>query len=102
MIQEKYATKILDRFDMSDYKPKTTPCEQKLDFITCNNNGLADPRKYCQVIGDLIYLMTYTWPDLNYIVGKLLQYLLELYEPRLIIVKHVLRYLKGTTGYQLC
>ena len=33
MSREKYATKILERFDMSDYKPRMTPCEQKLDFM---------------------------------------------------------------------
>ena len=92
---EKYAKKILERFDMSDCNPRTTPCEQKLNFINSNTDGLADPRKYHEAIGSLIYLMTYTWSDLIYIIGKLLQYLPESHEEHLIKAKHILRHIKS-------
>ena len=78
--QEKYATKVLERFNLSDCKPRMMPCEQKLDFINSNSNGLVNPKRYCEVIASLIYLMTCTRLDLSYIVGKLSQYLSEPYE----------------------
>ena len=99
MSQEKYITKVLERFDMSDCKPRTTPCEQELDFINSNVDGLANPRKYSKVIGSLIYLMTWTRPHLSYIVSKLSEYLSKPHEQHWIMVKHVLRYIKGTTEY---
>ena len=55
MSQEKYSTKILYRFDMSDFKPRMKPCKQKLDFTKSNTDGLTDPRKYRKVIGSLIH-----------------------------------------------
>ena len=43
-----------------------------------NNSDPVDSRKYREIIGSLIYLMTSTRPDLSYVVGKLSQYLVGL------------------------
>lgn len=53
-------------------------------------------------MGSLIYLTTCTRPDLSFVVSKLSQYFTEPTEERWTTVKHVLRYLKGTSEKQSC
>lgn len=50
----------------------------------------------------MIYLTTCTRPDLSWIVSNLSQYLSEPNEQHWSTVKHVMRYLKGTTDHELC
>ena len=69
MNQSKYIGRVLERFNMSNCKPRATPCELKMDLS--NNSDPVDSRKYREIIGSLIYLMTCTRPDLSYAVGKL-------------------------------
>ena len=69
MNQSKYIGRVLERFNMSNCKPRATPCELKIDLS--NNSDPVDSRKYREIIGSLIYLMTCTRPDLSYAVGKL-------------------------------
>lgn len=75
MNQQRYITKILERFDMSNCKTRSTPCEQKQNFDS--DGELVDPKRYREVVGSLIYVMTCTIPDLSCIVSKLSQYLSE-------------------------
>lgn len=79
MSQEWYVTKIRERFDMTNCKPRTTPCELKCD-LTENDSDLIDPRTYREVVGSLIYLMICTRPDISYIIGKLSQHLSKPHE----------------------
>ena len=99
MNQNKYIGRVLERFDMSNCKPRATPCELKKDLS--NNSDPVDSRKYREIIGSLIYLMTCTRPDLSYTVGKLLQYLSEPRQQHWVAAKHMLKYLRGTSHYEL-
>lgn len=94
--QEKYINKILQRFDMSEYRLRETPCEQKLEY---NDDAvkMIDIKMYREAVGSLIYLTTCTRPDLSFVVSRLSQYLAKPTEEQWVTVKHVLRYLKGTT-----
>ena len=60
MNQRKYLVKLLEKFEMSNCKPRATPSEQKLE---CDGENLTDPRRYRELIGSLIYAMTCTRPD---------------------------------------
>ena len=99
MNQTKYLLKILEKFEMSNCKPRSTPCEQKLE---CNGDEQIDSTKYREVVGSLIYAMTCTRPDICWIVTKLSQYLSKPQKEHWVAAKHVLRYLKGTVNYDLC
>jgi hypothetical protein len=94
MFQSHYTKKILTKFGMADSRSRTTPCEAKPDIV----NG--DPRpleaKYREVVGSLIYLMTCTRPDISWTVTRLSQKLENPGPAEWIMVKHVLRYLKGS------
>lgn len=101
MSQQSYVGKLLERFDMQDCKPRSTPCEPKLNY-TDSDEKLIDPRKYREAVGSLIYLTSCTRPDLSYVVSKLSQYFSEPTEEQWTTVKHVLKYLKGTNDKMLC
>ena len=100
MNQRKYVVKVLDKFGMTNCKPKSTPSEQKLVFS--DEAKPFDSNLYRQAIGSLIYLMVCTRPDISYIVSKLSQYCENPTDDHWIAVKHVFRYLKGTMDYSLC
>ena len=99
MNQSRYIAKILDRFNMTHCKPRTTPCEQRLE--STESSEAVEPRKYREIVGSLIYLMICTRPDISWVVSKLSQKLSCAKIEDLITAKHVLRYLKGTMGYEL-
>ena len=99
MNQNKYIGRVLERFNMSNCKPRATPCKLKMDLS--NNSDSVDSRKYREIIGSLIYLMTCTRPDFSYAVGKLSQYLSEPRQQHWVAAKHILKYLRGTSYYEL-
>ena len=100
MNQSRYIQKMLDRFGMSNCKPRSTPCEQK--FESTNDSEPVDQKKYREIVGSLIYLMTCTRPDIGWVVSKPSQRLSCPRVEDLVVAKHVLRYLKGTKEYELC
>ena len=66
-----------------------------------NNSDPVDSRKYREIIGSLIYLMTCTRPDLSYAVDKLSHYLSEPRQQHWVVAKHILKYLRGTSHNEL-
>ena len=100
MNQKRYISKILEKFGMSECKSRSTPCEQKLNLD--GDEELSDSRRYREVIGSLIYVMTCTRPDLSWIVSKLSQYLSQPKQQHMMAAKHVMRYLKCTINKELC
>ena len=50
MNQRRYLTKVLERFDISDCNPGSTPSEQKLICI----DELADCRRYREAVGSVM------------------------------------------------
>ena len=101
MSQERYVSKILDRFGMQDCKARETPCEPKLEY-TEDAEKMKDPRKYREAVGSLIYLSTCTRPDITFVVSKLSQHFAEPTVEHWNTIKQVFRYLKGTTEQGLC
>ncbi|XP_066542004.1 uncharacterized protein [Hoplias malabaricus] len=98
MSQNRYVERILTRFDMQDCKTRVTPCEQKVNY-TDDAEMMDNVRKYREAVGSLLYLATCTRPDLSFVVSKLSLFATE---EQWTTVKHVLRYLKGTSEKELC
>ena len=101
MSQKRYVENILERFNTQDCKPRVTPSEQKLNYIN-DAQVMSDVKKYREAVGSLIYLTTCTRPDLSFVVSKLSQYFTEPTEEQWTTVKHVMRYLKGTSEKEMC
>ena len=98
--QGKYAVEILKRFGMMDCNAMATPMESNLKLLCDASPDLVDVTVYRQMIGSLMYL-TNTRPDIYFAVNTLSQFLMDPRSIHLVVVKHVLRYLKGTVDYGL-
>ena len=88
---------ILKIFDMLDCKSMDTPMDTNLKLLSDESSEFVDMTQYRQNIESLMYLMN-TRPDICFVVNNLSQYLVEPRHVHLIVAKHVMRYLKGTTN----
>jgi hypothetical protein len=74
--QGKYIDKLLNRFHLSDCKPKTTPMEVGHDLTNpANPVGKDVDVPYPQLLGALMYLMVCTRPDLAYAISVLSRFM---------------------------
>lgn len=97
MSQEKYVNEILEKFEMSDSKPVTTPidCSVKLQ----KGKGDSDQHlPYRELIGSLMYLAVCTRPDIAFATSYLSQFCSCYDITHWTAAKRVLRYLKGTSN----
>ena len=83
--------------------PRKTPCEIKPESYEAVDveQSEDDVRKYREIVGSLVYAMTCTRPDLAWVVTKLSQHLSKPTSNDWMMVKHVLRYIKGTVERKL-
>ncbi|XP_020692758.1 uncharacterized protein LOC110106980, partial [Dendrobium catenatum] len=98
--QQSYITELLHTTSMSNCKPLLTPLPSK--FPTDNNLALPFPQPefFRKPVGSLQYI-TSTCPDIAFAVNKLCQHM---HSPQLLhfqLLKHVLRYLKGTITHTM-
>jgi hypothetical protein len=100
--QGKYVVDILHRFGMMDCKSMTTPMISNLKKLQDQVTGsdLEDPTVYWQIIGSLMYLV-HTRPDICYAVNSLSQFMCEPKHIHMVVVKHILRYVRRTIAYGL-
>ena len=96
MSHKRYFENVLERFGMTNCKPRSIPCTEDINKEVDDTPLLSDPRMYREIVGSLIYAMSATRPDLSYIVTKLSQKMSNPTEKDLYYAKEVLRYLKGT------
>ena len=98
--QEKYALELLDRTGMLQCKSISTPVDTASKLAAQSSDPVADPTEYRSIAGGLQYL-TFTRPDISYAVQQIC---LHMHDPRanhLLLVKRVLRYIRGTADYGL-
>jgi hypothetical protein len=97
--QHKYALDFLSRDGMSSYKPINTPTS--ISKVNLQPSGLYSyPTRYWQIIGALQYLI-FTRPDICYAVNKVCLFMHAPTESHWVVVKRILRYLKGTSFFVL-
>ncbi|GAU38708.1 hypothetical protein TSUD_396360 [Trifolium subterraneum] len=95
MHQKRYASEILKRFDMVNCNLAITPAEPRLQLSKCEEEDSVDPTKFRSLIGSLRYLCN-TRPDLVYSVGIVSRFMDKPRVSHLVVVKRILRYVKGT------
>ncbi|XP_071707917.1 uncharacterized mitochondrial protein AtMg00810-like [Rutidosis leptorrhynchoides] len=94
LFQRKYALDILDRADMSNCKPCSTPVDTQ-SKLGPNGPPVTDPTLYRSLAGALQYL-TFTRPDVTYAVQQLCLFMHDPREPHFSDLKRLLRYVRGT------
>ena len=102
--QESYIESSLARFKMSDSSTRKTPLPGKVHITTAPEDYKASSTlttEYQSIIGTLLYLMLCTRPDIAFAVNRLSRYMTNPTEEHLVLAKHILRYLRGTTTLRL-
>ena len=106
--QSEYIEKVLKRFNMQNEKPVGIPLAShfKLSKEACpkTQEEMAHMSKvsYASAIGSLMYAMIYTRPDIAHVVGVVSRYMNNPKKEHWMVVKWILRYLRGTTNQTLC
>ena len=101
--QQRYIKKVLDRFNMNDCKPVSTPLAAhfKLSSDLCpytkEDMEYMSYVPYANAIGSLMYAMICTRPDLAYVVSMVSRYMHNPGKKHWNAVKWIFRYLKGTS-----
>lgn len=98
--QAKYIQDLLTETKMIDYNSVSTPMSPSLQLTMDNHAPLLDITSYRRLLGKLQYL-SFTRPDLSFAVNKLSQFMHCPQQAHWQAVKHLLRYLKGTSMYGL-
>jgi hypothetical protein len=103
MHQSKYISEILDKFNMNDCKPVSTPIVPGHDAYTDESPPRPDlsTNLYMQAIGCLLHLSNSTRPDIVYAVSILSAKMQSPSEMDWQKVKRLLRYLQGTKNLAL-
>ena len=105
--QRQYIINMLDRFGFSDCNPVSTPMEPGLRLSADQSAQTAQERSemsqlpYINAVGALMYLATSTRPDIAYTVSQLARFNSSPGKAHWQAVKHLFRYLKGTSDLRL-
>lgn len=100
--QSDYIKRLLDKYNMADCKPVSTPLPTNCKLDVSDGNCLNDNiYQYRQLLGSLMYLSVCTRPDISYACSQLSQYSTCFDVNHWRTAKRVLRYLAGTLNYGL-
>jgi hypothetical protein len=98
--QRTYTLDILKCAVMADCKPCTTPIDLQAKLAGDSGPPVEDASQFRSIAGALQYL-TFTRPDIAYVVQQICLHMHDPREPHLTVMKHILRYLQGTSDYGL-
>ncbi|KAG8492601.1 hypothetical protein CXB51_010050 [Gossypium anomalum] len=98
--QKTFATKILSKFSMENYKPTSTPMAVGMKLSSQGDHDQVSESDYRSLVGCLLYL-TATRPDIMFAVSMLSRFMHCCNKQHLQAGKRVLRYLKGTLSHGL-
>jgi hypothetical protein len=88
--QRQYMLDILERAGMLNCKPCSTPVDTHAK-LSADSVTVADPSHYRSIAGALQYL-TFTCPDITYVVQQIYLYMHDPRESHLGAMKRILRY----------
>jgi hypothetical protein len=98
--QRRYAIDILERADMSNCKPCSAPVDTQAKLSEDDRPPVGNATSYRSLTDALQYL-TFSRPDITYIVQQVCLHMHTLREPHLTSLKRILCYLRGSLDYGL-
>jgi hypothetical protein len=98
--QRTYTIDILKRAVMADCKPCTTLIDLQAKLAGDSEPPVEDVSQFRSITGALQYL-TFTRPDITYVVQQICLHMHDPREPHLTAMKRILRYLQWTPDYIL-
>jgi hypothetical protein len=100
--QTEYVQELLERFNMTNSFPVSTPMVQRLSVLNSGEKLSAeDQALYRNMVGSLLYLACWSRPDISFAVSELSRFVSAPGQNHMQAVKHLLRYLKGTSDLGL-
>jgi len=100
-----YINRVLDRFEMTDSQQRSTPMETGYKphaiRVEDGEKPYLDISNYQKAIGSVLYAALGTRPDITYAITVLGRYAAKPSVFHWVAVKHLLRYLRGTSNYKL-
>jgi hypothetical protein len=98
--QSTYTLDIVKEAIMVDCKPCTTPVDLQAKLTNDSGPPVVDASQFRSITGALQYL-TFTRPDIAYVVQQICLHMHDAREPHLTAMKRILRYLRGTPDFGL-
>jgi hypothetical protein len=94
---------LLERFGMADCKSAATPLPSKSALVECTkeDDRLPDSVPYRAVVGSLLYVATWTRPDIAFAVSQIARFQSCPSVDHWQAAKHIMRYLQGTRSMGL-
>ena len=93
--QSKYIKEILKIFGMEDSRPDSTPMATRHKLSKNDDSTYVNQTLYRSMIGKLQYVV-HNRPDIALAIGIVARFFVSPKENHMMIVKRMLRYLKGT------
>jgi hypothetical protein len=93
-----YTVDILKRAVMADCKSCTTPVDLQAKLAGDSGPPVEDVSQFWSIAVALQYL-TFTWPNIIYVVQQICLHMHDPQEPHLTVMKRILHYLQGTPDY---
>jgi len=97
LCQHKYIIDILTQVGMTSCKPVDTLVSPSKVTILLDTS-FSNPTSFLQIMGALQYL-TFTHPNIYFTINRFCKFIHAPTNSHSIVVKRILRYLKGTTSY---
>lgn len=98
--QPSYTKRVLEKFMMDEAKSVSTPVDASAKLTkTDEGEETFDQGLYQSAVGSLLYLSTWTRPDIAYAVGNVAKFCTRPSTTHWIAVKRIMRYLKDTLLY---
>lgn len=94
--QRRYAREVLTRFGMDESNSVKNPIVPGMKLHKDETGAKVDETVFKQMVGSLMYL-TVTRPDLMYSVCLISRFMTSPRESHWLVVKRILRYIRGTT-----
>ena len=99
--QTGYLRKVLERFGLSDAKTVSSPLDPTLKLSKSLDTDEDFDCPYREAVGSLNYAACLTRPDISYSVSLLARFSTKPSSTHWLMVKRVMRYLKGTINQSL-
>uniref|UniRef100_A0ACD5Z1H0 Uncharacterized protein n=1 Tax=Avena sativa TaxID=4498 RepID=A0ACD5Z1H0_AVESA len=96
--QKQYSLELIQRVDMTDCNPVTTPIDSGSKTSLTDGDLLDNPTHYRSLVGALQYL-TLTRPEIAYAVHQTCLFMHAPRSTHLNLVKRIIRYIKGTLDH---
>jgi hypothetical protein len=96
--QRTYTLDVIKRAGMADCKLCTTTVDLPAKLAADLGPPVQDASQFRSIAGALQYL-TFTWPDITYVVQQICLHMHDPREPHLAAMKRILRCLQGTSYY---